>query len=120
MEPIGASARIMLEQGIFGLLLWAAFLIWLFMQPASDAHDSWREGRRLARWACMLVFGTGLIGVGTFVTVPQTCLLLICAGWLAARQQVGAAEEEGEAAAKRRFRWSPVRPSFTRVQSAEP
>jgi hypothetical protein len=86
-------ARIMLEQGIFGLLLWIAFLTWLFTRPGSDPFDSWREGRRLARWACLLCFGTALIGIGMFVSVPQTCLLLINAGWLAARQPSSVLEE---------------------------
>ena len=112
-------ARIMLEQGIFGLLLWIAFLTWLFTRPAGDPLDSWREGRRLARWACILAFGTGLIGVGLFVSVPQTCLLLISAGWLAARQS-SAALEANQASAfglatRNRFRF-PRKAVFQRNQ----
>jgi hypothetical protein len=87
-------ARIMLEQGIFGLLLWIAFMIWLFTRGKGDPTDSWNQGRRLAQWTCLLVFGTGLIGIGMFVSVPQTCLLLINAGWIAARQNVPTFEED--------------------------
>src|SRR5258707_5897882 len=86
-------ARIMLEQGIFGLLLWIAFLTWLLTRPEVDPMDSWHQVRRLARWTCLLVVGTGLVGIGMFVSVPQTCLLLINAGWLAARQRSSALEE---------------------------
>jgi len=81
-------ARIMLEQGIFGLGMWLAFLIWLFTRREKGYFDSWSQGRRLAWFACLLTFGTGLIGVGILVSVPQTCLLLINAGWIAARQRV--------------------------------
>jgi hypothetical protein len=81
-------ARIMLEQGLFGLCLWTGFLIWLFTRREKGYFDSWSQGRRLAWWACLLTFGTGLIGIGILVSVPQTCLLLINAGWIAARQRV--------------------------------
>jgi len=87
-------ARIMLEQGIFGLCLWIAFLIWLFTRREKGYFDSWSQGRRLAWWACVLTFGTGLIGVGILVSIPQTALLMINAGWIAARQKVPALQME--------------------------
>jgi hypothetical protein len=87
-------ARIMLEQGIFGLLLWIAFIIWLYARGKGDASDPWREGRRLAWWACLILFGTGLIGIGLFVSIPATCLLLINAGWIAAKEEVPAVEKK--------------------------
>jgi hypothetical protein len=87
-------ARIMLEQGIFGLLLWIGFMIWLLTRGKSNPSDSWRQGRRLAWWECMLAFGTALIGVGMFVSIPQNCLLLINAGWIAARQEAPEFEKE--------------------------
>ena len=91
-------ARIMLEQGIFGLLLWVAFMIWLFTRGKGDPSDSWNQGRRLAQWTCLLVFGTGLIGIGMFVSVPQTCLLLINVGWIGARQRIPVLDEENRTA----------------------
>jgi hypothetical protein len=91
-------ARIMLEQGIFGLLLWMAFIIWVLTRGKGNPFDSWHQGRRLAWWACVISFGTGLIGIGMFVTVPQTCLLLINAGWIAAPQQIPALEEKSRTA----------------------
>jgi hypothetical protein len=91
-------ARIMLEQGILGLLLWIAFIIWLFMRRKGDPSDSWHQGRRLAWWAAMMAFGTGLIGIGLFTSIPQSCLLLINAGWIAAREHAPAFEKENIAA----------------------
>jgi hypothetical protein len=87
-------ARIMLEQGIFGLLLWIAFIVWLFTCRQGDSSDSWNEGRRLAWWGCMIAFGTGLLGIGLFVSIPYTSLLFISVGWVAARQNVPALGEE--------------------------
>lgn len=87
-------ARIMLEQGIFGLCLWLGFLIWLFTRREKGHFDSWSQGRRLAWWACFLCFGTGLIGIGILVSIPQTALLMINAGWIAARQRVPAMQME--------------------------
>ncbi len=80
-------ARIMLEQGIFGLCLWAAFIIWLTSRYKGSRFDSWRQGRLLAWCACVTSFGIGLLGIGLFASIPQTCLLLLTAGWVAAREE---------------------------------
>ena len=97
-------ARITLEQGIIGLLLWTAFIIWLFTRGKGDPDDPWRQGRRLGWWFCVVSFGTGLIGIGLFVTVPATCLLFINAGWVAARQRVPALAEEKSNTPRTRLR----------------
>jgi hypothetical protein len=39
-------------------------------------------GRRLAYVACACSFGTGLIGVGLFTSVPTTAILLLLTGWI--------------------------------------
>jgi hypothetical protein len=85
-NPLGMEneyARIMLEQGIFGLLLWIAFIVWLVTRYKGSVFDTWHQGRRLAWYACIMNFGIGLIGIGMFASVPQTCLLLMSAGWVA-------------------------------------
>jgi hypothetical protein len=87
-------ARIMLEQGIFGLCLWIAFIIWLASRYKGNRFDSWREGRRLAWFACVITFGIGLIGIGLFASVPHTCIFLMTAGWVAAREPTPAEERE--------------------------
>ncbi len=78
-------ARIMLEQGIFGLCLWIAFIAWLASRFKGDRRDSWHQGRMLAWCACMINFGIGMLGIGLFASVPQTCIVLLTAGWVAAR-----------------------------------
>lgn len=82
-------ARIMLEQGILGLAIWIVFILWLLARRGGNRFDSWYPGRRLAWIVCATSFATGLIGTGLLTSVPHTCLLLLMAGWVAARQPVG-------------------------------
>jgi hypothetical protein len=79
-------ARIMLEQGITGLLIWLAFILWLLTRGNEDS-DSWYLGRRLAKTACAVSFVTGLVGTGLLTSIPHTCFLLLFAGWVGARQK---------------------------------
>lgn len=79
-------ARIMLEQGIVGLLIWIAFILWLMRRWHQDPHDAWYLGRRLAWAASSAFFITGLIGTGLLTSVPQSTLFLLLVGWVAARQ----------------------------------
>jgi len=88
-RPIGMEneyARIMLEQGVLGLALWLAFITWLLTRPGLAKSDPWFYGNRLAWVTCAAYFGTGLIGTGLLTSIPQTCLLLLNVGWVAARQ----------------------------------
>jgi hypothetical protein len=100
-NPIGMEneyARIMLEQGIFGLLLWIAFIVWLVTRYKGNVFDPWSQGRRLAWYACIMNFGIGLIGIGMFASIPQTCLLLMSAGWVAAEYPQPHVERAGSPA----------------------
>ncbi len=89
INPVGMEneyARIMLEQGILGLVIWIVFILWLLTRLSEGRKDSWQLGRRLALVACAAFFATGLLGVGLFTSVPQTCLFLLLIGWVGARQ----------------------------------
>ncbi len=79
-------ARIMLEQGITGLLIWIGFIFWLLGRRDEDPSDSWYLGRRLAKVCCAAFFVTALLGTGLLTSIPQTSLFLLLAGWVAARQ----------------------------------
>lgn len=76
--------RIMMEQGVPGLILWVAFLCWAMGRGAMRKAADWELGRRLAWCVCAAYFTSGLMGIGTLTSIPQTCLLMIAAGWLAA------------------------------------
>ncbi len=94
-------ARILLEQGVPGLCLWATFLIWLFMRKEVARDDAWHFTRRLLRVACAAFFATGLIGIGLLTSVPGTCLLLLSIGWIAVRQpDYSEAQEAGIASSR--------------------
>jgi len=95
-NPVGMEneyARIMLEQGLVGLFLWIAFLAWLFTRRGAGPADPWFIGRRLAWVTCAAYFATGLIGTGLLTSVPQSCLLLLNAGWIASRLSERASDE---------------------------
>jgi hypothetical protein len=80
--------RIMLEQGILGLAIWIAFLIWALAQYVRNDSDKWSLGRKLAWVTCATFLAAGVAGTGTFTAIPQTCLLLLLIGWMSASQPV--------------------------------
>ncbi|MBC7930934.1 MAG: hypothetical protein H7Z38_10275 [Rubrivivax sp.] len=79
-------ARIALEQGVFGLCLWAAFIVWALTRRATRRMDEWFIGRRLVLVTCAAYFATGMIGTGMLTSIPGTALLLLGLGWVAVRQ----------------------------------
>jgi hypothetical protein len=80
-------ARIMLEQGIPGLLLWVAFAGWVLCRRNRDRSDMWFIGRRIAWATCVAYLAIGLIGTGMLTAIPQTCLLMLSIGWVGSRQE---------------------------------
>ena len=85
-------ARIALEQGLPGLCLWVAFVMWVFTCSVRIAletrEDPWQLARRLAWVGCVGNFALGLTGTGLFTSVPQTCLMLVSVGWIAVRSPI--------------------------------
>jgi hypothetical protein len=75
-------ARILLELGIPGLLMWISFIVWVFTRGYVRKSDMFFFGRRLAYVGCACGFATGLIGLGLFTSVPMTALLLLLTGWI--------------------------------------
>jgi hypothetical protein len=82
--------RIVLEQGIPGLCLWIAFLLWVFTRRSRNSIDSTTLGRRLAWFACAAYFIAGATGVGMLTSIPQTCFMLLCTGWMVVRRPINA------------------------------
>jgi hypothetical protein len=79
-------ARIMLEQGIMGLLIWIMFILWLLTRRSTNRNDSWYLGRRLAWVSCAVFFTIALTGTGLLTSIPQSSLFLLLVGWVGARQ----------------------------------
>ncbi len=90
-------ARIVLEQGVLGLCLWVAFIVWLFTRRNVRRSDPWYVGRRLTWVACAAFFATGMIGKGLLTSIPGTALILLGAGWIAVRRTRWQAEGRDEA-----------------------
>jgi hypothetical protein len=90
-------ARIMIEQGIVGLVFWGFFIGWLITRHGPGSNDSWYLGRRLARIACVILFISGMTGAGLLTSIPQTGIFLLLVGWVGARE---AAEESTQTATK--------------------
>ena len=81
-------ARIALEQGVPGLCLWAAFIMWVFTRSFLAPNDAWYLARRLAWVVCAADFALGMTGTGLLTSVPQTCLMLMSVGWIAVRSSI--------------------------------
>jgi hypothetical protein len=87
-ERIGMEneyARIMLEQGIPGLLIWIAFIFWAFVRSPGQNGTSLSVMPRLLWVAGATYFASSVSGTGLLTAVPLTCLLLMYVGWLCAR-----------------------------------
>ena len=80
-------ARIMLEQGMGGLLLWVAFIVWLMVRSRPKAGEPWELSRRMFRVLIGAQFAAGLIGIGLFTAIPQSALLFLFAGWIVMPQR---------------------------------
>ncbi len=77
--------RILLEQGLVGLLLWIGFIVWYVAKRAAFVKDEWLIGRRMAWYLCILTFLNGALGVGTLFSIPNSFLFLLCVGWTSVR-----------------------------------
>jgi hypothetical protein len=75
-------SRIVIEEGVIGLALWLAFVVWTATRsPPGDALSP--LGLRLARVGIISSWGTGLIGTGLLTAIPGTALMLLQMGLLA-------------------------------------
>jgi hypothetical protein len=79
-------ARILLELGLPGLVMWTLFIGWVFTRRHVRRTDMFYLGRRLAYVASASAFAMGLIGVGLFTSVPATTLTFLLTGWFTVRE----------------------------------
>jgi hypothetical protein len=83
--------RILLEEGLIGLILWLAFFVYFIGNRKAFVKDNWITGRRMAWYLCILTFLTGAIGVGMLSATPGAFLLLMLMGWTSVRPEPVAA-----------------------------
>jgi hypothetical protein len=79
-------ARLALELGWPGLVLWLGFIGWVLARGIGRGAPEWRLMRRLTWVVCLAFFLIGLIGIGMLSSVPQASIMLILIGWMTARR----------------------------------
>jgi hypothetical protein len=77
-------ARILLEQGVIGLLIWLAFLFWMLISAFPRGRGQWYLARRMLWTTILAVFLSGVLGLGLLTSIPMTAILLLGSGWLIA------------------------------------
>jgi hypothetical protein len=83
-RPIGAEneyARILLEEGVIGLVIWSAFAIWFMTNRSTFVKDDWFAGRRMAWWLSTFALLSASLGIGLLSSVPNSFLFLLMVGW---------------------------------------
>ena len=108
-------ARISVEQGIPGLLLWAFFVLWVVIKFPRRSPDPWLLGRRLAWAVCLSIFLSGMLGIGMMASVPQTSVMLLLIGWFTMAPKQSEAEQLAEAEPPAPVELRPVRRKPRRV-----
>jgi O-antigen ligase len=96
-------AYLMLELGFPGLLLWVFFLLWVLVPRRMRANAQWRVALLCTRVLVATFLTIGLIGTGLFVSIPQSAMVLLAMGWLAAREREPLAEATRALVAVRRL-----------------
>jgi hypothetical protein len=85
-------ARVLLEQGVVGLLLWVAFILWLLSRRYYSRKDPYHLGKRLAWVSCAAYFALAITGTGLLTSIPQSYLFLMLIGWIGGRQPLAHVE----------------------------
>jgi hypothetical protein len=84
-NPVGLEneyCRLMLEQGIPGLLLWLAFIVWVVQRRPHVPGDPWLLGRRLLWYLSLASFAIAALGTGLLTAIPQSMLFFLGIGFL--------------------------------------
>jgi hypothetical protein len=89
-------ARILLEDGIPGLLIWIAFIGWSMLRPMPRKNNPWRVSLRLARMYLVIAFAAAMTGSGMLNSTPGTAVLLMLLGWSATARSAPAANKAAQ------------------------
>jgi len=94
--PIGIEnefARLLVEEGVPGLLGWTGFVLWVLGRSAAGLRR-W-SARAVGMWIfCAGTWASGLIGVGILAAIPTTMLLMLYLGKLSCETPVRSADIE--------------------------
>jgi hypothetical protein len=84
VNPIGMEneyCRILLEQGLPGLMLWLGFIGWILTRRPQEARDPWQFGKHLLWYVILAFFVTALTGIGLMTAIPQSTMLFLAVGF---------------------------------------
>jgi hypothetical protein len=103
-EPVGMEseyARILLEQGIAGLVLWLAFIGWFVGRRPVTIRDPWLLGKQLLWFFSLASFAAAIIGTGLMTAIPQSMLFFLGVGFVAGARvaQTGRASSKSRSSA---------------------
>lgn len=87
-RPVGLESeysRIMLEQGIPGLILWLVFFVRIVTGSRVLDRSAWKSGRILAWFQVCFSLVSGAIGLGLMTAIPQSLFFLLYLGWIAVK-----------------------------------
>jgi hypothetical protein len=102
VEVENEYARILLEQGVIGLLLWIGFIGWFVFNRSAFTKDEWLTGRRMAWFLCLLSFLIGAIGIGMLSSIPNSFMFVLFLGWTSVSPVSVPARTPGKLAPARR------------------
>lgn len=77
-------SRILLEQGVPGLLIWLAFILWVVSRRPRVGADPWSFGKLLLWIVCLLNLASALLGIGLMTAIPQSPLFFVALGYAVA------------------------------------
>jgi len=73
--------RILAEQGIIGLILWIAFILWCMLRRTAFIAHPWLPTRRLIWFWALIWFINAMIGTGVLTAIPITLFFIMALGW---------------------------------------
>ena len=79
--------RILLEQGVLGLIIWLGFIVWLLVSAWPGRVRQQYLGRLLLWCAVGFSFAGAPLGTGLLTAIPQTVILMVAGGWLVGRRR---------------------------------
>jgi hypothetical protein len=83
-------SRILIDQGVIGLILWLALLVHLYARPPAPRFAvPWRYGLVMMYAVTLVSWATAFIGTGTLSSIPGSVFLLVQMGLLARHRVSG-------------------------------
>jgi hypothetical protein len=81
-------ARIALELGIPGLIIWVSFLGWTLARAKHfDKRDPWRSARIIQFFYYIITYLQSSLGTGMLTSIPGTAMSMVFLAWLVTRPE---------------------------------